>query len=204
MSKVILTAIDLHNQSEFLEFLEQRILCGWSYTIPTIENWREQIDLKQKTLFWISPSDTPDIRAGHISLDSTSNPPDPTSALPDKTLLTVQNLFIHPSYSSLGFGGHAMDAIESFAKEEPFGSPNCKALTLNSLTQECLDENLPVWLEMWKEKGVERPAWSFWSKVGWYERKGYVKWKEVVKKEQDSEAGKVAEIRLAYLRKELQ
>lgn len=202
MSDINLTLINLHDKDEFDELTSQRIACGWDFSQSDVETMRNAIDQKIKSTFWITLSDNP-TRIGHISLDSYTSPPDPQLALADKSIMTVQTFFILKHHQGGGIGNKVMNVIESMAQKEPYGSPDCKIVTVNTLSKACFDRNLPGWLDLWKRKGEERPEWSFWSKEDWYVKRGYVKFKEEVRFGGDMDEAKVAPFVAACLRKNL-
>jgi GNAT superfamily N-acetyltransferase len=199
---VKLTLINLHDSLEFDELIQQRIACGWNFARADIENYRTAMDKKLKSLFWITLSKNP-TRIGHVSLDSYTSPPDPELALPDKSILTIQTFFILEAHRSGGVGGRVMDEVEELATKEPYGSPNCREVTINTLSTASLERSLPTWLEVWRKAGVPRPDWSMWSKESWYAKRGYVKWKEEVRYEDDTNEAKVASLEAAFMRKTL-
>jgi len=198
-----LTLINLHSESEFEELRQQRILCGWSYAHSDIQSYRDAMDKKLKSLFWITLDDSP-TRIGHVSLDSYTSPPDPELALADRTVLTIQTFFIMEEKRSGGMGGRVMDMIEGMATKKPYGSPDCKTITVNTLSKKSLGCGLPMWIEMWKNDGIPRPDWSTWSKEDWYVKRGYVKWKEETRYDADTKEAKYAFLEAAFLRKTLE
>ncbi|KAE8372961.1 hypothetical protein BDV26DRAFT_273022 [Aspergillus bertholletiae] len=171
----VLMPINLHNPAEFAELKQQRRQCGWDFEDASLLAWRDKQDAKLKSFFWItvpSPSTGPDatrIRAGHISLDSYASPPDPELAMADRSVLILQTFFIDPQYRG-GLGRKAMDIVEAMAGKEPYGSPQCKYLTLTSLSKRYFYEEADRWAK-WNN---ERPAICTSE---WYERRGYVMWK---------------------------
>jgi GNAT superfamily N-acetyltransferase len=175
-----LILMNLHSESEFAELVQQRIICGWDSSHSDIEGHRSAMDQKLKSLFWITVDFDP-TRLGHVSLDSYANPADPDLVRADKSILTIQTFFIMPSHRSIGLGGRVMDLIEEMATKEPYGSPKCEMVTINTLSKAALERNLPMWIEKWKREETERPHWSMWSKEDWYAKRGYVKWKEEVR-----------------------
>ena len=105
-----LVPINLNDPDEHAEFKRQRVVCGWDYSDEALEKFIRKQEKKLKSLFWImvqqkvrtddsfsvaqdanghtadddnlSPSSTLfTIRAGHISLDSYTEPADPEVAL---------------------------------------------------------------------------------------------------------------------------
>ena len=197
-----LTLIDLSDESEFEELRQQRVLCGWNYDRSYLEEWRDAMSKKLKSLFWITLDDDPR-RIGHVSLDAYSTPPDPDLATADRTVMTIQTFFILQESRSKGLGGHIMDIVEDMATKEPYGSPNCKTITVNTLSNASLKAGLPIWIPMWEKAGIERPEWSYWSKEDWYNKRGYVKWKEDPRYDAVTAEAKVASLDAAFLRKAL-
>ena len=178
-----LLPINLHDPIEFLELQRQRTICGWFYSDLELIKWRDLQDQKLKSLFWITlpaSSGDPDpqgacLRVGHISLDAYADPPDLEVANPDKSILTVQTFFILPEYRADGFGRLAMDLTERLATQEPYGSEKCRWLTVNTVSKRYVFDESPEWQGCWAKMGLAIPKWS--NEV-WYERRGYVKWKE--------------------------
>lgn len=180
MAEIKLTPTDLHNASEFTEFQEQRVKCGWDFTAEHIAAQRQKVDEKLKSLFWISlGADT--LRVGHVSLDAYASPPDPELARRDKSIMTIQSFFILEEHRARGLGGRVMDLMEDMATREPYGSPKCEIIAINTMSEACRERNLERWIGLWKSRGMERPEWSFWSKEKWYAKRGYVGWKEEVR-----------------------
>lgn len=136
-SEEFLRPVNLHNPEEFRALQEQRVLCGWNYDHTVIEKWSRMMDNKQKSLFWIHEPDQ-DARIGHVSLDCITDPPNPDLANPDKSVMTIATFFILEQYRSHGFARQAMDILEAWAIEEPWGSPNCKAIALTTLDRRLL------------------------------------------------------------------
>lgn len=134
--KCILEPINLYDQSQYDELLRQRILCGWCYDHDTLNFWRDLMDAKKKALFWIHPVSQPDLRIGHVSLDSEAEPPDLGIANPhDKSVLLIASFFILAEHRGGGIGRSVMETLEGLAKEEPYGSPNCKATSVVTLSR---------------------------------------------------------------------
>ena len=124
----------------------------------------------------VSPSATVfTIRAGHISLDSYAEPADSEVALEDRSTMTVQTFFILPEYRTGGVGRAAMDLVEVLATQEPYGSPHCHTLTLTTVNKKHIEIDAPEWRGVWKRAGMDVPPFS--NEV-WYEKLGYVYWKE--------------------------
>lgn len=197
-----LIPINLHNPAEFAELKQQRRKCGWDYDDANLIAWRDKQDANLKSFFWITvPSQSTDanaprsIRAGHISLDSYANPPDPELATADRSNLTIQTFFIDPVHRG-GLGRKAMDIVEAMASEEPYGSPKCKYLTLNGLSRRYFYEET----HFWDKLDRVRPAVCA---VEWYERRGYVYWKSEPRYHEPLLEGEDAIIWADFLRKPL-
>jgi hypothetical protein len=177
--KVTLVPINLHDPSEFDQLEHQRKLCGWSFGRSMIEGWRDSMDTKAKSFFWIikSSADDPEskVRAGHISIESEVQPPHPELARPDKSILSISTLFVLREYRGGGIANAAMDIIESYCRTEPWGSPNCKAVTINTVARKYSedDEGRAIIHKL----GIEtQPKGA--SNEDWYARRGYVKFDE--------------------------
>lgn len=153
----------------------------------------------ERTLFWISlplemrKDDIPILKrdadtflpAGHVSLDRVDDPspgidPDPTLAAPDGSVLTVSNVFVLPVFSGCGLGRFALRECEQLAQQEPYGSLNCRCLSLWTLS------------DRYAAGGEEgRDGTGRWERLGkpvpkratgpWYESLGYVKYKEEIR-----------------------
>lgn len=169
-----LVPINLHDPAEFDIMRQHRIKCGWNHNDEVISSWRDKVDAKIKSFFWItlppSTTDGPPIKAGHISLDSLGEAPDPDFALanPDKSLLTISTFFIDPMYRG-GLGRTAMEMLEKMAREEPYGSVNCKAIAVFTLSRWYTndDEGRKVWEMLGGETPVKQS-----SSDDWYRRMG--------------------------------
>ncbi|KAL4978987.1 hypothetical protein BDW66DRAFT_6775 [Aspergillus desertorum] len=170
-----LVPIKLTDPSELEELRQQRLVCGWDNTFETFEFWRRKQEAGLKSFFWITTTNaaTDDeqarIRAGHISLDAYAEPADWDLANSDKTNLTIQTFFILPQYRSTGLGRTAMKMIEALATEEPYGSANCEYITLNCMSKKhYYDETLG---------SIVKAVMPICNQE-WYEKQGYVAWKE--------------------------
>jgi len=178
-----LEPMNLHDGFEFGELRRQRIACGWNHEREVIECWRNDMDAKMKTLFWItirastSDKEPSPNRAGHISLTYQKDPPDLEMANPDKSAIEISNLFILPEYRKLGLATQALAMVEELAKSEPYGGPNCKALTLNTASKRYWDDDGDEWRGLWLKAGLNVPERG-WSLEHWYETMGFVKFKE--------------------------
>ena len=176
--------INLQDEHEFEELRQQRIVCGWNFQPQVLEGWRNAISEKTKSMFWITLPSTVDSessptkykRVGHISLDSANDPPNLEIANPDKSVLTIAGFFIHPAYRGGGLGRTAMSILESYATKKPYGSPNCKSIVIVTLDKRYTEDD--EWRSIWERLGrKEAPAKGSTSEA-WYERMGYVKWKD--------------------------
>jgi GNAT superfamily N-acetyltransferase len=209
-TKCELIPINLDNEHEFEELRQQRIICGWNSEHRILEGWRNAMTRKIKSMFWITIHSTDDLKstasqvqkAGHISLDSASEPPDLELANPDKSVLTIATFFIYPAYRGGGLGRTAMGLVESYATKEPYGSPNCKTIAINTLDKRYWEDD--GWRTMWKRLGRKDAPTRGSSKEAWYERMGYVKWKSEPRYQQRTEAGEPEMMIASFLRKKLQ
>lgn len=133
---------------------------------------------KTKSFFWIKPESQPDLRVGHISLDSEAEPPDLELANPhDKSVLTIARFFVLLEHRGTGIGRAAMEMLESRAQCEPYGSPNCKAVAISTLSRKYWEDDEYRNEFKWLTGSDPRPRGT--SNEDWYARMGYVKWKEV-------------------------
>lgn len=181
-SKCILEPIDLHDQAQADELLRQRVMCGWAMTPDYIDAWRAAMDAKTKGFFWIKLPSRPDLRAGHISLDSEADPPDLELANPhDRSVLTIARFFVLPELRGGGLGRAAMETLESYAREEPYGSPNCRAIALDTLSKKYTEED--EYRAQYEWLTGEPPRKGAVNNEDWYLRQGYVKFKEAPKYE---------------------
>ncbi|KAL3450372.1 hypothetical protein BJX65DRAFT_270647 [Aspergillus insuetus] len=186
-----LVPINLDDPSEYEELRQQRVICGWNNTPEALALWHEKQRAGLKSFFWIATtkstpttsaeskqpsesepgsktSESPPIRAGHISLDAYTEPPDSSVANAEKTRLTIRTFFILPEHRSSGLGRASMALIESLAGSEPYGSPNCEFTTLDTMSKEHYYD--PV---LGPEVRKVQPICN----QEWYERLGYVVWK---------------------------
>lgn len=175
--KCILEPLNLHDQTEYDELLRQRILCGWNNTPETLNSWRDSTDAKKKSLFWIKLASQPDLRIGHVSLDSEAEPPNLEVANPhDKSVLLIASFFILEKHRGGGLGRDVMATLEKLAMEEPYGSPNCKATGIVTLSRRYHDNDEDR-ARMEALEGVPAlPRGQ--SNEAWYLRMGYEKWQE--------------------------
>ncbi|PWY87130.1 hypothetical protein BO94DRAFT_535231 [Aspergillus sclerotioniger CBS 115572] len=201
-----LTPINLHHPPEYTLLQHHRTICGWHSTDDVLLSWREKQDAGLKSFFWITipnpepnESSTP-IHAGHISLDSYADPPDPDLARADRSILTIQTFFILPEYRAGGLGREAMTLVEALATKEPYGSPRCEYLTVNTTSKGYyVDGAGEKRRQMLRVKQEEEGGFPV---VLWYERLGYVWWKtEERYKYVDGEKGEEVWIEADFLRK---
>lgn len=198
-SKCTLEPIDLHDRAQADELLRQRVLCGWAMTPDCIDAWRDAMDARTKGFFWIKAPSRPGLRAGHVSLDSEADPPDPELADPrDGSVLTVARFFVLPEHRGAGLGRGAMETLEAYAREAPYGSPACRAIALDTLSRRYTedDEHRAQW--EWLTGLPVRARGT--SNEDWYARQGYVKFKEVPKYECIREGHKLIAV---YMRKNI-
>lgn len=176
-SKCILEAMNLYDQSQVDELLRQRKICGWADTPDYAISWRNSMDAKTKSMFWIKPVSQPDLRAGHVSLDCEAEPPDLELANPhDKSVLTIARFFILQEHRRGGLGRAVMETLERLATEEPYGSPNCHTIAITTLSRKYSEDDQ----ERARYEAIEGRAAppKGGSNEDWYERMGYVKWKD--------------------------
>lgn len=203
-----LIPMNLHDPLEFEVLSQQRVICGWNYEPKIIAAWREMMDQGLKSLFWISLPDG--TRAGHISLDSADRySPDDTLDLelanPDRSVMTITTFFIRHEYRSGGLGRAAMDILEDYATQEPYGSPHCRAITVNTLSRKYYEDDAEEWRGIWKRLVGRKAPPRGRSNEDWYHRRGYVTWKEIPKyKENRTIDGSEITFLAVFMRKELQ
>jgi GNAT superfamily N-acetyltransferase len=207
-----LVPINLHNPDEYAELQAQRLKCGWDAEDSKLLAWREKQDQKLKSFFWITipaPStpgeyadkqaeDKRTIRAGHISLDAYADPPDPELACADRSVLTIQTFFILPEYRGNGLGNKAMDLVEGMASQEPWGSPACRFVTVNTPSRRYFYEDFPEKRAIWETWADNRPVMC---NVDWYSRRGYVCWKSEPRYRERLKNGEEVMIVADFLRK---
>jgi GNAT superfamily N-acetyltransferase len=178
--KSILEPMNLHNTTEFDELLRQRIICGWDYSPSDLEAWRAAADAQTISMFWVVPPSLSQLpvsqrHGGHISMNRKTEPPD------DKPIQHIFNLFILPEHRHGGLGRAAVQALEAWAKVEPYGSPECKAITLNAISRRYIEDDGEEWRGLYtrvcESLGIETTVKGS-SNEDWYARMGYVKWKE--------------------------
>ncbi|KAK4658266.1 hypothetical protein QC762_100520 [Podospora pseudocomata] len=202
----LLQIIDLHDPVEFDELLHQRDLCGWDKMASDIEAWRTAMDAGTRAMFWIVPPSLahlplPDRCAGHIALVSEMSPPNEELARPDKSILYISSLFIRPEHRG-GLGRKAVQALESWAKIPPYGSPHCEAITLTALDRRYTEDDSEEWGGVWARFGQQAPKKGS-STEDWYARMGYVKWKSQPMFDEQFLDGTKIKLVAAFLRKTL-
>ncbi|PLB47602.1 hypothetical protein P170DRAFT_437414 [Aspergillus steynii IBT 23096] len=203
-SQCRLDPINLTDPDQFHELHRQRLLCGWDHSPSTLEQWSLKQSEGLKNFFWITiPSPNPNqnpttsiIRAGHISLDAYSDPPDPELSREDKSILAVQTFFVLPEYQSLRLGSRAMDLIEEIAASEP----KCRVIALTALSKRYMYEEGLQGRGLWERIGMEMPRGSIQE---WYEKRGYVGWKEEERYEESLKDGGTVWLWEVFMRKVL-
>jgi ribosomal protein S18 acetylase RimI-like enzyme len=182
----ILEPINLHSTSEFDELLRQRVLCGWEKCRSQLESWRTAIDAQIISMFWIVPHShsqisAPQRYAGHIAMKRKIEPADDKLGHGPVHLQHIWNVFILPEHRSSGLGQAAFRAVEALATVEPYGSPECEAITLNTVSRRYIEDDGEEWRGFYKKLcdslKIELPAKGR-SNEDWYARMGFVKWKE--------------------------
>ena len=122
---------------------------------------------------------------GHVSLNKVDTPnspglaPDTSLASGDGKIMTITTLFVLPSFASSRFGSFAMDQCETWARQLPFGSPQCEAVTINTMSPRYMLGGLDGLEGMgrWEAMGSQIPK----DNSLWYTRRGYVKFDEAIR-----------------------
>jgi len=145
-----LEPIDLHNEAEFAELHRQRLLCGWNNQPAHLEAWRQRLDDATLALFWIVPphlaAEPPARRhVGHIGLSRAAHPPDLDVANPDGSMLLLTTFFILPGHRGGGLGRAAVAALEARARMPPVGSPDCRALSVQTISRRYFEDSGDEW-----------------------------------------------------------
>jgi GNAT superfamily N-acetyltransferase len=188
----ILERMNLYNTTEFDELLRQRVICGWDFSPSNLEGWRAAADAQTISMFWVIPPSlsqlpAPQRYSGHISMQNNTR------------VLHIFNLFILPEHRRAGLGRAAVQALEGW------GSPECKAITLNALSRRYIEDDGEEWRGLYTRVcaslGIETPVKGS-SNEDWYTRMGYVKWKEEPAYPVSLDGSEILLI-AAYLRKEL-
>lgn len=207
----VLDPINLNDPYQFGELSRQRAACGWHFEPEKIESWRKAIDAKTKALFWINlrkptagalNEECVDNRVGHISLDSDKDPPDDRLAKPDKSVLEISSLYVLPEYRRLGLASAAVKQLESRAKIEPYGSPDCKAITVNTVSRRYLRDEGEECQRIRLARALMPRDLGF-STEEWYERLGYVTFQEEYVYQEKLLDGTEVKLLAALMRKEI-
>lgn len=199
--------MNLHEQAEFDELLRQRAACGWNYTPYCVETWRSKMDAKTMSLFWIVPTHLADMPSpsrwvGHVGMTSENSPPDPEYAKADKSVMLMTTFFVLPEYRRGGLGRAATEALEAVAKIEPYGSPSCKALTVETLSRKYTEDDGDEWRGLYIKRGRDIPEKGT-SIEDWYVRMGFKKWRELWAIHEKLKDGTDVILLAASLRKDL-
>lgn len=201
-SKLIL--INLENEYERDVLAQQRRICTWGE--DKIPFWRAHQYPGDRAMFWvtlakdtdaISLTEQPGLATltrdgetvwlvGHVSLDkidapSTEGaPPDESLTSPDGSVLTISSLFVMPQVQKLRLGAFAMDQCELMAQHLPYGSPNCIAITVNTMDPRYTPGGPegPDGVDRWKLLGWPTPKMDNSS---WYKRRGYQTYKNQIR-----------------------
>lgn len=144
-------------------------------------------------LDFITTTDSPVAKAdrylvvGHIALDKKDYVNDDmvaaedTLTSPDGSRLMIATLFILPEFKALRLGTYAMDRLEILARDPHYGSAKCTTLTLATMSERHAKGGVPgpegygIWAGL---GGLEIPERT---NVGWFERLGYVGYKEAAR-----------------------
>ena len=191
-----LEVIDLHQEQDMHDLILQRKICGWNFSREIIGKWRDLSDQGLKTIFWILIPGKDNVKAGHISLASKAEPHDPDLAQKDRSVMTISTFFVLPEHRSGGIGRQVMDLMEEMATKEPYGSPRCKALAIDTISTKYYDPSNPMWPFL-KDAMEKQP-----SNQLWYERRGYVPFKVIPRYHDSTLTGDVV-LDACFLRKEL-
>ncbi|PSR82445.1 hypothetical protein BD289DRAFT_14144 [Coniella lustricola] len=185
----ILEPVDFSDEGQCAELLRQREICGWAKTQEDIAAWREATAARIKSMFWIQKvvaeqdAQPPGaasslIRIGHVSLDAEAEPPNLELANPhDRSVLTISRLFILPEHRKGGVGRAAVAMLEEYARQEPYGSRNCRTIAITTLSRRYCEEDA-YRAEYLLASGESEPLQRGTSNEDWYARMGYVKWKD--------------------------
>lgn len=161
--KCTLEPANLHDQSQVDELLRQRKICGWRLSPSDIISWKERAEAQTTTLFWIKATAHPDLRVGHISLDKVSG---------DPSILKIADLFVLPEHRGGGIARAAFQAVEQMATTEPYGSEDCRALLVDTLSKRYAEDE-EMRLE-YKQLTGTWPKQKGATNEDWYARMGYV------------------------------
>lgn len=226
-----LIPVDLDHEDQRSILYAQRKICGWGET--NIPIWDAHIKSGHRAMFWIAfPSSSPAatgiatkpaldfiphpanggsekvLLVGHVALDRIDVPSedsltgDTTLTAEDGSVLTIATLFVMPEFKVHGLGSFAMTECERLAQEEPYGSLNCRAISVNTLSDRHCGNGVDGkdGLDMFPSLGLPTPARS---NVGWFEKQGYVRYKEEKRYKAYTTDGKTIIVWAVYLKKEL-
>jgi hypothetical protein len=143
----------------------------------------------------------PLLLVGHIAIDRIDffSPPDESLAAPDGSILSLGSLFILPAFTGLHLGLFAMRACEVLAQQTPYGSPNCRAVTLTTLCEKYYTGG--HMRQFYEKLGKEVPQRG---NMSWYTRQGFVEFRtDVPRYRNDSGEGEWEYWDATFLRKEL-
>lgn len=94
-----------------------------------------------------------------------------------------------------------MSILESYATKEPYGSPNCKSIVIVTLDKRYTDDD--EWRSIWERLGRRDAPVKGSTSEAWYERMGYVKWKDEPRIQQTLKDGEKVKLVASFLRKEV-
>jgi GNAT superfamily N-acetyltransferase len=181
----VLEPMNLHDPAQFDALQRQRVLCGWNYSDSDLEGWRAQADKGIVCMFWVVPQSAnqlpaPARYAGHI-MGNLKTHADLGENGDGEYVFNIWNLFILRERRRGGIGKTAFQELESLARVAPYGSPECKALTLNAISRLYIEDDGEEWRGMYSKlcasRNLELPPKGR-STEDWYAMMGYVKWRE--------------------------
>lgn len=151
----------------------------------------------ERTLFWIAlplemrKDDVPLLKrdaeafvpAGHVSLNRVDDPSpgiDPSAARVGWVRPECIKLIRSSKLQSLRTGRFAMKECERLAQQEPYGSLNCRWLSLWTLSERYAAGGEQGWdgIGRWERIGMPVPQQASGP---WYENLGYVSYKEEIR-----------------------
>ena len=201
-----LTPIDWNNPHHRAELLRQRKICGWANIPAVLEEWASKSG-KQFTLFWIGVPNSRETqlqKTGHIAMGSYPMPFHPELGSRDGTALHMSCLFVLPEFRGRGLATAALSQLESLAIKEPYGSPRCHTMTLETMDRRYYEDHSYHWGAMLVRMGYPMPPKGR-SNEDSFAKAGYVTWKHVPRPELVSPDGK-EKVRMltSFMRKRLQ
>jgi len=146
-------------------------------TLPAGKNAPERYGSQNVADLPTLARDTAVIPIGHISLDREDFPEAPgmepvtSLAMPDGSCLTITTLFVRtksvltcsifadrhaqvlPEFRKYGIATWAMLELERMAQDPRYGSTNCRAVAINTLSERHHDASNPDMVAMWKSIG---------------------------------------------------